>query len=56
MYLLKHKGAYLGYYVCPRCKISMEREFTFFCENCGQGLDWSKYRSSIPIYPKQEMQ
>ena len=29
-----------GYYVCPRCHVTMEREFMHFCDRCGQHLDW----------------
>lgn len=29
--------------VCPRCKITMEREYQNFCDRCGQKLDWKKY-------------
>ena len=27
-----------SYYVCPRCGITLEREFTAFCDRCGQRL------------------
>lgn len=30
------------YPVCPRCKISMDREYTSFCDRCGQKLNWDK--------------
>ncbi len=40
-----------GYYVCPRCKITMDREFTSFCDRCGQKLDWRGYRKAKVIYP-----
>lgn len=29
--------------ICPRCKITMEREYQKFCDRCGQKLDWSLY-------------
>ena len=32
-------GGYI-YPVCPRCKISMEREYMNFCDRCGQKLSW----------------
>ena len=32
-----------GYYVCPRCKVTMEREFQSYCDRCGQALDWKGY-------------
>ena len=31
------------YYCCPRCKITLDREFISFCDRCGQRLDWAKY-------------
>lgn len=40
-----------AYYVCPRCKITMEREFMSFCDRCGQRLDWHGYRYAKIIYP-----
>ncbi len=27
--------------VCPRCDISLEREYMCYCSRCGQCLDWS---------------
>ena len=32
-----------SYALCPRCKITLEREYQRFCDRCGQRLDWSKY-------------
>ena len=40
-----------GYYVCPRCKITMDREFMSFCDRCGQKLDWKNYRKAKIVYP-----
>ena len=34
-----------AYYVCPRCGLSMEREFMSFCDCCGQWLDWRTYQN-----------
>ena len=28
------------YPICPRCLISLEREYVSFCDRCGQRLDW----------------
>lgn len=28
---------------CPRCQVSMEREYMAFCDRCGQRLEWSKW-------------
>ena len=41
-----------GYYVCPKCKTTLEREFVRFCDRCGQRLDWSDYRNAKPVYPR----
>lgn len=40
-----------GYYVCPRCKITMEREYMSFCDRCGQKLDWKYHKKAKEIYP-----
>lgn len=40
-----------GYYVCPRCRITVEREFMLYCDRCGQHLDWSRYEQAAIIYP-----
>ena len=33
-----------AYYICPRCSITMEREFMAYCDRCGQCLDWKNYK------------
>lgn len=35
-----------AYYVCPRCRLTMEREFMNFCDRCGQRLDWRDYENA----------
>ena len=40
-----------GYYVCPRCKVTLDREFMSFCDRCGQHLDWHGYRNAKIVYP-----
>ena len=30
--------------VCPRCKISLEREFQSYCDRCGQALNWRRFK------------
>lgn len=32
-----------GYYICPRCDCTLNREFVHFCDRCGQKLDWKRY-------------
>lgn len=34
------------YYICPRCKISLERDFMSCCGRCGQKLDWKDYKKA----------
>lgn len=36
-----------SYYVCPRCNITMEREFMAYCDQCGQCLGWKHYRNAV---------
>ena len=40
-----------GYYRCPRCRVTMEREFVAFCDRCGQHLNWKGYKKARKIYP-----
>ena len=42
-----------GYYVCPRCHVTMERECMNFCDRCGQHLDWKGYKKARVVYPGQ---
>lgn len=40
----------LGTYpVCPRCKLTLDREYQRFCDRCGQRLDWSRYDKAVVI-------
>lgn len=43
-----------GYYVCPRCSVTLEREFMSFCDRCGQRLDWKDYKKAKVIQPGQQ--
>lgn len=49
--LLEVDGAYP---VCPRCKISMEREHQSFCDRCGQRLGWKDYKNAVVIPPDRK--
>ena len=40
---IKQFGSGETYPVCPRCRITMEREYQNFCDRCGQALDWRQY-------------
>ena len=43
-----------SYYVCPRCRITLEREFVRYCDRCGQCLDWAMYEQARIVYPGQQ--
>jgi len=37
--------------VCPKCQISLERDYQTYCDNCGQRLKWYGYvKNSTIIY------
>ena len=38
-----------AYYICPRCHITMEREFMAYCDRCGQCLNWKNYTKAVVI-------
>ena len=40
-----------GWPVCPRCEITMEREYMAYCDRCGQCLDWHDYKHAKIIFP-----
>ena len=48
--IIKDGKQNLGYYICPRCDVSMEREFTAFCDRCGQALNWREYKKAERVY------
>lgn len=35
--------------LCPRCQVSMEREYVKFCDRCGQKLSWTGFRKAKVI-------
>lgn len=39
------------YYVCPKCHMTLEREFMSYCSRCGQHSCWNEYKKSKVIYP-----
>lgn len=42
-----------AFYVCPRCGITMEREFMVYCDRCGQCLDWAMHAQVKVVYPEK---
>lgn len=41
----------IGFPVCPRCEITVEREYQAYCDRCGQHLDWSHFHQATVILP-----
>jgi len=39
-----------SYPICPRCNLSMCREYVLFCDRCGQKLDWQMYDSAGIVF------
>ena len=37
---------------CPRCHLTMDREYVSFCDRCGQKLDWSFLDEAATILPQ----
>ncbi|MGI6019821.1 MAG: hypothetical protein ACOX8M_13745 [Marvinbryantia sp.] len=40
-----------AYYICPRCGITLEREFMSYCDRFGQHLGWRNYEKAKVVYP-----
>lgn len=38
-----------SYPICPRCGVTLEREYQSFCDRCGQCLDWNGYPRGAAI-------
>lgn len=41
-----------SYPVCPRCGITLEREYQTYCDRCGQCLSWKDFARSTIIFPE----
>lgn len=39
--------------VCPRYKVTLEREYQFFCDRCGQCLNWKNFSTATIVLPKK---
>lgn len=37
--------------ICPRCQITMEREYQSYCDRCGQALDWHGFAQAVIVLP-----
>ena len=40
-----------GYYLCPRCRITLDRDFQNYCDRCGQHLDCTGYKKAKILFP-----
>ena len=41
-----------SYPVCPKCDLTLEREYMNFCDRCGQKLDWREYGKAVVVRVK----
>ena len=48
-YIVYHDtfGGESVYYVCPRCGITLDREYQAYCDRCGQRLDWKRINKAV---------
>ena len=37
------------YSVCPRCCLTLEREYQIYCDRCGQRLGWELYGRMVIV-------
>ena len=37
--------------ICICCKLTLDREHRYFCNRCGQALDWKDFSNAIIIFP-----
>ena len=35
-----------GYPLCPRCEMTIEREYMHYCDRCGQKLGWDSWEDA----------
>lgn len=45
----RNGSGYSMYAICPKCAMSIEREFQSYCDRCGQALDWRGYSRALII-------
>lgn len=40
--------------ICPRCDMTIEREYMQFCDRCGQKLSWEQFENAeIIVWPRR---
>ena len=37
------------YPICPKCNLTLEREYMNFCDRCGQRLDWEGFGEAVEV-------
>lgn len=37
---------------CPRCHLTIDREYMHFCDRCGQRLDWTSFEQTAAVSMK----
>lgn len=42
------------FFLCPRCNLTMEREYQSFCDRCGQCLNWKRIEKAELRTPKHK--
>ncbi len=40
-----------SYPICPKCFVSIEREYMSFCDRCGQKLSWNLFENAEICHP-----
>lgn len=38
------------YPICPRCELTIEREYMCYCDRCGQHLSWSQFENANVVF------
>ena len=39
----------MAFPVCPRCRITLDRDYQAFCDRCGQALDWKQFKHALVV-------
>ena len=39
-----------SYPICPRCNLTMDREYMNVCDHCGQKLVWKRFSYAEAVY------
>lgn len=39
----------MAFSVCPRCRITLDRDYQAYCDRCGQALDWKHFKLALVV-------